>query len=902
MKKIFVLAIASILLTQEGNAQAVGSGMQESTTLGNRFSHLNRPGGFFGAFNSEKAIGVYHANTLPLSFLEINTLPGMFTVPKLTSVANMGEMFRTNSPVDGFWRLYVNNSQIGSVYSSGNDFNLEATPGNMLFKTTSASLERMRIRGADGYIGVNNTNPVFHMDMVTPAFLGGELLYTGKPSDVPQSDLGFCNGAFNNNVFLPIVFGKVDASQTGPGLQTVGNIDVSQDIPANNATWGVTRFVSSQGWVFNSVGLQPLRQRHLFSWSNASIVGMLMDVNGRLGIRDNMNTVTQAPQNRLEVTASVSSITGVPDPYMPLTPNGASGLRLTLMTATCTPVANPGQGVLAVDNNGDVIYVKPGGSSAGCCIGNPCSTPGANPLTQTWEVPMTGGGGNWNYMFNEAVTGGPAQVGIGHPIGTCNNTFGKFEVINNTIVGPFYRFAGAFTNNGAQTGVNTVGVGGQANSTLDDAIGVRGQSTGAAIGFTASGVVGSAVTLSTADINRGVAGLAAHGNKLTIAGDFLVNGSSSSVNYGVQTQVIGGTNSAAVNFGVIGNVSSNAVVNVGTSFHVSNGTSANGGSDIGVTGTPSSTNYGINMNVNGSGSPLNYGMLCNVNDNTTGTNYGGYFATAGSTTANYAVYAQSLPVTNNTSFPLGNYAGFFDGDVVTTSSTYYTSDRNLKKDIRGIENSMEIIKKLNPVTYLYDTDKHNDIGLAKSKQWGFISQEVKEVLPELTAQVRVPELRDTKGKTTREKQEYLGLNYNGLIAILAKGMQEQQTLIEEQNEAIKKQQQQIDELKALVLAQHGGSVEKQAVELSDKNIVVLNQNVPNPFAESTAITYSIPENFNMAQVMFYDGNGKLIKTVDITRKGKGVLNVFANDLSSGIYSYSLVVDGKVIDTKKMVKQ
>lgn len=39
----------------------------------------------------------------------------------------------------------------------------------------------------------------------------------------------------------------------------------------------------------------------------------------------------------------------------------------------------------------------------------------------------------------------------------------------------------------------------------------------------------------------------------------------------------------------------------------------------------------------------------------------------------------------------------------------------------------------------------------------------------------------------------------------------------------------------------------------------------------------------------------------ITKKGRGQLNVFASDLSSGMYTYSLVVDGKTIDTKKMVK-
>lgn len=46
----------------------------------------------------------------------------------------------------------------------------------------------------------------------------------------------------------------------------------------------------------------------------------------------------------------------------------------------------------------------------------------------------------------------------------------------------------------------------------------------------------------------------------------------------------------------------------------------------------------------------------------------------------------------------------------------------------------------------------------------------------------------------------------------------------------------------------------------------------------------------------------LIQSTELTQKGKGTLNVFASDLSSGIYTYTLVVDGKIIETRKMVKQ
>lgn len=90
--------------------------------------------------------------------------------------------------------------------------------------------------------------------------------------------------------------------------------------------------------------------------------------------------------------------------------------------------------------------------------------------------------------------------------------------------------------------------------------------------------------------------------------------------------------------------------------------------------------------------------------------------------------------------------------------------------------------------------------------------------------------------------------------------------------------------------------------MSDKNTIILSQNVPNPFAESTVINYSIPATVVKAQIHFYDGQGKLINSVEITNRGAGQLNVFGEDLSSGTYTYSLVADGQIVSTKKMVKE
>lgn len=99
-----------------------------------------------------------------------------------------------------------------------------------------------------------------------------------------------------------------------------------------------------------------------------------------------------------------------------------------------------------------------------------------------------------------------------------------------------------------------------------------------------------------------------------------------------------------------------------------------------------------------------------------------------------------------------------------------------------------------------------------------------------------------------------------------------------------------------------GKKTKSDIKLTDKNVIVLNQNVPNPFAESTVITYNIPNNFNKAQINFVNASGKVIKTHDILEKGQGQVTVFANDLSTGVYLYTLVVDGVMIDSKRMIKE
>ena len=53
------------------------------------------------------------------------------------------------------------------------------------------------------------------------------------------------------------------------------------------------------------------------------------------------------------------------------------------------------------------------------------------------------------------------------------------------------------------------------------------------------------------------------------------------------------------------------------------------------------------------------------------------------------------------------------------------------------------------------------------------------------------------------------------------------------------------------------------VELTDGESIILEQNVPNPFAEQTTISYTVPASVQKAQIHFYNQSGKLINTIDI---------------------------------------
>lgn len=101
------------------------------------------------------------------------------------------------------------------------------------------------------------------------------------------------------------------------------------------------------------------------------------------------------------------------------------------------------------------------------------------------------------------------------------------------------------------------------------------------------------------------------------------------------------------------------------------------------------------------------------------------------------------------------------------------------------------------------------------------------------------------------------------------------------------------------ITEHFPQQDAVSVNNSEKKQSFLSDNVPNPFDNSTIIHCTVQEDVDNATLQITTIEGKIMKTISLV-KGENVVTFEASDLNSGIYFYSLLIDGKRIETKRMV--
>ena len=86
----------------------------------------------------------------------------------------------------------------------------------------------------------------------------------------------------------------------------------------------------------------------------------------------------------------------------------------------------------------------------------------------------------------------------------------------------------------------------------------------------------------------------------------------------------------------------------------------------------------------------------------------------------------------------------------------------------------------------------------------------------------------------------------------------------------------------------------------DTEEAYLMQNVPNPFKSSTKIGYFVPYSSSNAYIVISSITGQIIKNISLNEFGEGSIDVDKSNMSNSTYYYSLFVDGRRIETKKMI--
>lgn len=250
------------------------------------------------------------------------------------------------------------------------------------------------------------------------------------------------------------------------------------------------------------------------------------------------------------------------------------------------------------------------------------------------------------------------------------------------------------------------------------------------------------------------------------------------------------------------------------------------------------------------------------------------------TNGGVAIYGSTNPAYLFPSHPLGLYAGFFGGNVrvdgIVSANTYIsTSDCRFKSNIENVEKqTASLLYKLRPVSYYFKPDSvhmayNENAQEIKNVHFGLIAQEVEEVYPNLV-------YKDEAG--------YMSINYIELIPLLIKEIQE----LSAEVEALKKEES--------VSIPRKNAHANNAVETS----AILYQNNPNPFSIDTKIDYQLPESTQNATLYIYNMNGLQVDEYPISSFGAGSVIVTAGHLEAGIYLYSLIADGKLVDTKRMI--
>ncbi len=277
------------------------------------------------------------------------------------------------------------------------------------------------------------------------------------------------------------------------------------------------------------------------------------------------------------------------------------------------------------------------------------------------------------------------------------------------------------------------------------------------------------------------------------------------------------------------------------------------------------------------------------------------FGTSANNPGNPAVFSEKLTVLANGRVGIGLvnpssllHLSLDDASKPGTSTWKIASDKRLKKDVTEFKDGIEVLRKINPVWFKYT----GEAGMPTNKTYvGIVAQDMQKVAP-----YTIDSFTHTDEKGA--KTDYLNYDAGALTYILVNAVKEQQGVLEQKDARIKVLEKGLSDLEArlaqLEKSPSAARLGALGAGSSTETSAVLRQNRPNPFGEKTIIEYELPEATKQAALFIYNVQGEQLKRFDLSGKRSKSVELDGNTLPAGLYLYSLLVDGKVIDTKQMV--
>lgn len=224
---------------------------------------------------------------------------------------------------------------------------------------------------------------------------------------------------------------------------------------------------------------------------------------------------------------------------------------------------------------------------------------------------------------------------------------------------------------------------------------------------------------------------------------------------------------------------------------------------------------------------------------------------------------------------------------IQVANVYQHSDARAKTNIRNIKNlGLNTILRLRPVSYNWKKHDLHTEGIAQTRsmnaaygpeddklQYGFLAQEVESVLPDAV-------------KTDKEGHKLI--NYTTLIPLLVQSIQDLKVQLEEQQRLIED----------LINSSSVTGISSLSKSLLSKNKIISYS--PNPTKGFMTFVVSIPENISDAYIAICNLSGVQEKRYEIP-SNQNSIQVDLSSLNTGLHIASLVISGKIYDSKQIMK-